>query len=317
MIEWIVTDCDGGQFTLPHPAQWRLDYAMGTPCDGFSVKCPWQTGQEAVLEKLCRVTVRDGAEILFTGVVDECECLWSEAGTTLEINGRSMQALLLDNEAGGADFAVATLDEILRRYVLPYGIVLGETVQLPTAQGFSVVTGSSCWQVLYQFAAYHAGALPRFDKRGRLLLSKPSDIPAKKMDAKLPVTRLLLRHKRYGVLSDITVVNRVSMASQKIVSESFARKGGSASRVYTMPRTATHQTMRYNGQFQLQKSARELLRVELTVGEAFLASPGEVILVENTALPICGQWRVVECSVTLGAAGYKSTLTLAPPEVLL
>lgn len=317
MITWIVTDCESRQFTLPHPTEWQLDYGMGTPCDAFFVRCPWQGGQEATLETLCRVTVREGEEILFTGVVDECECRWSEQGAVLEINGRGMQALLLDHEAQGMDFYVATLDEILRRYVSPHEIALAEPVQLPAAKNFSVTTGSSCWQVLYQFAAYHAGVTPRFDRQGRLLLTQLSATPTKKIDSQLPVTQLVLRHKRYGVLSDITVVNRVTMASQVIENQPFKKKGGAASRVLTMPRTATHQTMRYNGQFQLKKSARELLQAELTVAQPFSASPGEVILVENTALPICGLWRVATCCVSLGQEGYRSTLMLVPPEALL
>ena len=39
----------------------------------------------------------------------------------------------------------STLEEILRRYVTPFGISLAIPVTLPGAAGFSVPSGSSCW----------------------------------------------------------------------------------------------------------------------------------------------------------------------------
>ena len=57
-----------------------------------------------------------------------------------------LQALLLDNQAEAADYGQATLAEILRRYVTPYGVGLEKAVSLPAVQGFSVASGSSCWK---------------------------------------------------------------------------------------------------------------------------------------------------------------------------
>lgn len=89
-------------------------------------------------------------------MIDECETQWSPAGCVAEITGRGLQALLLDNQAEAADYGQATLAEILRRYVTPYGIGLEKAVSLPAVQGFSVASGSSCWKVLYTFARYYA-----------------------------------------------------------------------------------------------------------------------------------------------------------------
>lgn len=59
---------------------------------------------------------------MFTGVVDECQVEQSGGGSVLELSGRGMAALLLDNEALGEDYGAATMEDILRDHVRPYGI---------------------------------------------------------------------------------------------------------------------------------------------------------------------------------------------------
>ena len=170
MTEWRLNCYDGKAYTLPNPVAWRLDYGLGSPCDSFWVKTLWSVGQEETLAAGTRMQVFHDGALCFVGVVDECEVHWSEEGCVAELSGRGLQALLLDNQAEAADFGQATLGEILRRYVTPFGIRLAKPVSLPAAAGFSVGSGSSCWKVLYDFARYHGGATPRFTRTGQLAL---------------------------------------------------------------------------------------------------------------------------------------------------
>ena len=166
-MEWTMLCYDGTEYTLPTPVAWRLNYGLGTPCDSVWVKTLWSAGQESRLADGTRLRVTEKGETLFFGVIDECETQWSPAGCVAEITGRGLQALLLDNQAEAADYGQATLAEILRRYVTPYGIGLEKAVSLPAVQGFSVASGSSCWKVLYTFARYYAGVTPRFTRSGQ------------------------------------------------------------------------------------------------------------------------------------------------------
>ena len=316
MTQWILITCDKRQFALPEPISWELQYGLGSPCDSFQLLCPWVPGQEGALEDGVRINVRHEGALIFCGVVDEWECLLQEGGGCLTIHGRGMQALLLDNEAAGAEFGVATLEDILRHYVTPYGITLAEPAKLPSVSGFSVQTGSSCWQVLDQFARYHGGIRPRFTKEGKLLLTPWREEGELCIDDATPVTRLLLRHKRYGVLSQVKVVNRVSLASSTVVNEAFRSKGGCASRVLTMPRTSSYQTLRYNGQYQLDQSRAQLRQVELTVAAPFMAWPGQLVKLQRTGWGGGGSYRVVELSLRLGSGGYETCLVLADPAAL-
>lgn len=317
MTEWILTSWKGEAFRLPHPLTFQIHYGLGAACDSFQVACPWAGGEESILADGVRMTVKWKGDVVFYGVVDECECVWSENGSTVEILGRGLQALLLDNETAGVDYGVATLEDILRRYVTPFGISVAERAALPSVPGFSVASGSSCWQVLYQFARYYGGVTPRFDRKGRLLLSKWNETVVRKLDHKTALQKMVLRVKRYGVLSHIQVINRVTMASQTVVNESFREQGGCSGKVMTMPRDSGYQKLRYNGRFQLERSKSELRCIEVSLGEAFSAWPGELVETQWPRWNANGKYRVLESTVQMDAGGYQTVLRMGDPEAVL
>lgn len=317
MAEWTMTCYDGRKLSLPTPLAWELEYGLGSPCDSFWVKCLFAGGQENLLADGTRMTVTEQGSVVFTGVVDECLCTWSEAGSTVEISGRGLQALLLDNQAEAADFGQATLGEILRRYVTPYGVSLEQSVSLPGVWGFSVSSGSSCWKVLYDFARYYAGVTPRFNRKGQLALTPWPEQEPVQIDRDAPVTRLLWREKRYGVLSQVTVKDVSGWNRQTEVNADFKRRGGQCSRVILLPRNTGYQARRYNARFQLSRSAAEQRQVEVTLAIPFAAWPGELIRLKRDEWGQNGLYRVQESRVTQDETGTETTLVLGDPDAVL
>lgn len=313
-MEWILHGVGGAQYTLSQPTSFQLSYGLGTPCDSFSLRCPWTVGQEGILRGVSRVTVRRDGSGIFFGVLDEWECSFDGSGYTLELVGRGVQALLLDNEALSADYGVATLQDILRTYVTPYGISLAGQVSLPPVSGFSVRSGSSCWQVLYEFARYYGGVTPRFDPQGRLVLSAFADGKVTPIGSELPIKKLVHREKRYGVLSQVQVQNNVTKAIQTVKNEAFLQEGGSCSRVLMVPRNTSFQSMRYTAQYQLAQSQGERVRVELVVSQEFVAWPGELVALNLPSFGGNGRYRVLEASIFLGAEGYETRLLLGDAD---
>lgn len=317
MTEWTLTCYDGRTYTLPTPLAWRLDYGLGDPCDGFWVKTLWTAGQEDVLADGVRMTVTREGEPVFTGVVDECLCQWSDQGATAEITGRGLQGLLLDNQAEAADYGLATLEEILRRYVTPFGISLAQPVSLPGAAGFSVSSGSSCWKVLYQFARYHAGVTPRFDRLGSLHLEPWGDENPVVLDETAPVTRTALRETRYGVLSQVTVKDLSGWTEQTEGNQAFLDRGGQARRVICLPRKVGYQARRYQARFQLDRSAARMRQVEITLAIPFAAWPGELVELTRAGWSRNGLYRVQECSVEMSEGGCETRLVLGDLDAVL
>ena len=317
MTEWRLNCYDGKAYTLPNPVAWRLDYGLGSPCDSFWVKTLWSVGQEETLAAGTRMQVFHDGGLCFMGVVDECEVRWSEEGCVAELSGRGLQALLLDNQAEAADFGQATLGEILRRYVTPFGIRLAKPVSLPAAAGFSVGSGSSCWKVLYDFARYHGGATPRFTRTGQLALHGWEDRMVLSLDGTSPVTEVVWRDKRYGVLSQVTVKDVTGLVRQTVENAAFRREGGRCSRVLLLPRDTGYQARRYRAQFQLDRSAAERKTAAVTVALPFAAWPGDLVQLALPGWKGPGRWRVRESQVTLGERGCATKLTLGKPDAVL
>ena len=309
-----VIGADQTRWTLPKLLAWRLEYTAGVPCDSFWLRCAWDADNTARPEDWVRFEAEYEGERVFTGVVDECEVSITAQGRVLEVSGRGMAALLLDNEALGQDYQTATQMDIIRDHVHPYGITVAPGASLPAVSRFSVATGSSEWSVVYEFARYYGGVAPRFDREGRLVLSGWDNSRERVVDDSSPVISLVRRDRRYGVLSQVLIRDRWSGAVETVYNTDFAAGGGRARRVITMPAKSTYKAMRYSGQFQLDKSASELKRMEITVGQAFCAWPGELVTVQRSGLDWNGRYRAVQVTVGMDDRGCWSRMELAPPD---
>ena len=301
---------DGRRLALPDVVNWKFQYGLGTPCDSFQLTCLWEPEEDELLAEAVRFTAAEDGETVFTGVVDECERGWDGEGGFLTVAGRGMAALLLDNEALGADYQVATLEDILRDHVLPYGIEVLRQAALPPVPNFSVRTGSSEWQVLYEFCRYYGGLTPRFDRLGRLVLAPWEEGRRLVLGADTAVTALTLRDQRYGVLSEVLVRDRTTEAVQRVTDDDFLRRGGRCRRVLTMPGKSSYQAMRYSGEYQLSRAREELRSLELELPAAFAAWPGELVEVNLARGTDRGLWRVRESVCGMGERGRYTRLTL-------
>jgi len=317
MMRGYVTDAQGKQWALPVPTAWRLEYTAGVPCDSFWLRCPWETGNAADPADWVGFTAQYKGERAFTGLVDECAVIQDQNGGTLEVSGRGMAALLLDNEALGQDYNIATLTDILRDHVTPYGIQAAPGAALPPVSRFSVATGSSEWSVVYDFARYYGGVSPRFDRHGRLVLTGWEEGKEILVNDSSPITELVCRDRRYGVLSQVLVRDRFSGVVQTVENAAFKAGGGKVRRVVTMPGRSDYKSMRYTGQFQLDKSAAELRRLEITVAQPFCAWPGDLVRVQRGNWDRNGLYRAAAVTVGMDSGGYWSRMELANPDVVM
>ncbi len=306
---------EGKTYTLPAPLAYRFEYACGVPCDSFWIEAVSREGDEEIYPKVIRLTAYEGGKLVFTGVVDEVEWGLGPKGRRVSFAGRSMAALLLDNEAQSADYTAATLGDILRDHVEPYGIGVGECRPIPACPGFSVAAGQSEWQVLYQFARYHGGVPPRFDLEGRLVLAPFADGRVKVLGAQVPVTSITRTENRYGVLSEVLVRDKRRQVVERVSDPDFAAKGGRCRRVVSAQGKPTAQAMRYSAQFQLQKSKAGLHTLSVCVPRLFFAWPGEMIRLDRPGWS--GTWRVLESTVTRDEGGGTTTLKLGSPDTVI
>lgn len=312
-----VIDRAGVRWQLPPLLAWQLDYTAGVPCDSFWLRFLWKQGTDTDPREWVEFQAEDNGERVFTGLVDECERTRDSGGEIMEISGRGMAARLLDNEALGQDYATATLADILRDHVTPYGIEAAPGASLPAVSQFSVAVGSSEWSVVYDFARYYGGVAPRFDRLGRLVLTGWTEGEERVLGDGVPVTKLVCRDRRYGVLSRVLVRDRYSGAVQTVENGEFLAQGGMARRVITMPGRSSYKTMRYSGQFQLDKSEAQLERLEVEVALPFCAWPGDLVVLERKEWDRNGRYRVAQATVGMDERGSWTRLDLAQPDFVV
>ena len=70
-MEWVLECWDGGELRLEQPVEWELEYTAGTPCDSFSLICPWEPGGLDGAQRAASFRLEDGGSTLFRGVADE------------------------------------------------------------------------------------------------------------------------------------------------------------------------------------------------------------------------------------------------------
>ena len=124
------------------------------------------------------------------------------------MTGRSLQARLLDNQVVGTEFLTVHLEDILSRYVRPFGVNKIVADALPPLTGFLVETGSSAWQVLRGFCRHSAGVAPRMLPDGTLQIQKNPAYRTWQVGRTAGYVSCKYRAKRYGRISKQILVDQ-------------------------------------------------------------------------------------------------------------
>lgn len=317
MMECWVRTGDGQAWKLPTAVSWVFRYGTDTPCDSFSLRCLWERGQEKVLSGAYRFYADWEGRRVFTGVVDEFAVVCGGGGLTLELEGRGMAALLLDNEAMPAEYQRCTRADLIANHVAPYGVACVGGQGLSPVAGFTVGSGESEWSVVRRFACYYGGVTPRFDREGRLVLDPYQDGQAVRIGGKDKITEWEYREDRHGVLSKVAVRRRTTWGTQWVSDPAFIAQGGCARRVITVPNTTGTTAMRYTADYQLRAARRERVRLRLTAAGGFLAWPGELVDVELAGFGANGRYRAAQAEVSCGAEGLTTSLWLGETDAMI
>ncbi|MDO4815176.1 MAG: hypothetical protein Q4A83_01040 [Bacillota bacterium] len=280
-------------YELPLLYEWDVCHGMGETCDYFEVTCPFE---KSMLHKLADAKLFRGVnneDTVFYGVVDEYTIVCDEEGSRVTVRGRSMSALLFDNEAEAASYVSVSLDTIIACHVTPYGIGKIEKRSMPLLYRFNVASGESEWSVLSRFCRYSCGVQPRFSREGALLL-KDKQGPVRTINSGSRVFSLKRHDCRYGVISSVLVKNRVTGARYTVHNEAFEARGGVSRRVLTVPKTTGADAMRYTGEYQIRESKRGKNIIEIGVTTQFAGFAGDVAELNLPDAGLSGRYRIVK-----------------------
>lgn len=311
MTGYIITS-DHHIWALPALLSWQITYTGSVPCDCFSVTFPYEAEMMERLHLAAGFTAYGNGQILLRGIVDEHEITLGSDGLTATVSGRGYAARLLDNESRPLTYQQATLADIIRGHVTPYGITCSEMAAVTASSTYTVASGSSQWKALEDFCLTYGGFSPRFDREGRLLAvpERESGV-CKIIGEEVPVLSCTLRDNRYGVLTEVLVIDKTRNVAYSVYNQDMMDRGGQCRRVLYTPGQSTWAAMRYTGAYQIARSREDAFSITLELPGNFTAFPGDTVQLELKKMGLSGRYRVAEAENDFTpSGGATQTLTL-------
>ena len=302
-------------YDLPALLEWNVTLTGTVPCDSFSVTFLYQKEMAEPLHLAAGFAAIENGEVMLRGIVDEYTVELGKDGMTATVCGRGYAARLLDNESRPVTYQGATLAEIVRCHVTPYGISCGALQDVAADSVYTVAAGSSQWKALENFCRTYGDFSPRFARDGRLLAAPESGWTHRVIGEDDPVLSCTLREDHYGVLSEVLVIDKKRNASYSVKNQDWVDRGGQCRRVVYTPGQSTWADMRYTGEYQIEQSRKEEKELSVTLAGSFLAFPGDRITLELRRMGISGAFRVAEAENRFSVKdGATATLTLRECE---
>lgn len=311
MTGYIIT-ADHRIWGLPVLLSWQITYTGSVPCDSFSVTFPYQPDMLEQLHLAAGFTAYENGQVMLRGIVDEHEVALGSDGLTATVSGRGYAARLLDNESRPLTYQQATLEDIVRGHVTPYGVSCAEIAAVTATSTYTVASGTSQWKALEDFCLTYGGFSPRFSREGKLLAApeKESGV-CKVIGGETPVLSCTLRDDRYGVLTEVLVIDKTRNTSYTVQNQEMLDRGGQCRRVLYTPGQSTWAAMRYTGEYQIARSQEDAFSITVELPGNFSAFPGDMVMLELETMGVSGKYRVAaaenECTPSGGAT---QTLTL-------
>lgn len=310
MLSMYLDTYDGERYELPVLLRWDLDYTGMVPCDSMTAACLYDAGMAEVLPKATRFTAFQDGKIMLRGVIDAYEVSLSRQGLLVEIEGRGMAALLLDNESEALSYERAPLSEILGNHVSPYGISVKRQREV-SGSNYVVASGSSQWKALQGFTHRFGGFDPYFTREGTLVTGPLwGSGNTVRIDDASPLLSLRKREQRYGVISEVLIQDKVQRISHPVRNQKFLQTGGQRRHVLYMPRS-TAEDRRYTGEYQIAQSALEQMEIDLELPIPFAAMPGDRVNLALSRLNLSGLYEVVRSRSRMDGDGERTELTIS------
>ncbi len=304
--------CDHRVYDLPELLSWEVVHTGTVPCDSYSVTFLYDKSMAEALSLAAGFAAIDRGKTMLRATVDEYTVELGNRGLTAAVTGRGYAARLLDNESRPLTYQKATLEEIVRCHVTPYGITAGELADVRATSVYTVPAGVSQWRALEGFCRTYGGFSPRFSRDGKLLAA-PEGNGGRRLSIGEgdPVLSCTLREDHYGVLTEVLVIDKTRNAYYSVKNEDMIRRGGQCRRVVYTPGQSTWDAMRYTGEYQIARSKEDERTVTLCLPGSFPAFPGDRVDLRLERMGLSGSFRVAEAANTFSAErGATAALTL-------
>ena len=167
-MKYILKDALKNEYIFFNPKSVTLIREKNVPADSLDVL--FLSGINGI--EYAEIAVFDGAKCVFRGIVDEQVETISESGIILEINARSLAALLLDNEAMPQSCCLPDMQLFMERNFSRLGFKEYIGNDKPKSGSMSIAKGESEWSVLEKYCRKFLDTYPRVNEDGVIDISE-------------------------------------------------------------------------------------------------------------------------------------------------
>lgn len=300
-----------------------LDQLAGTFDLSVSERWPGQTVPRPIRPGAeCRVLI-DGKPVI-TGYVDDVRMSYNSASHEVTVSGRDRTCDLVDCCPPSMQLSGATLAAIARTLAAPFGIKVVDEAAADVIPGFKPNPGDTCFEILEQLSR-SSGVFLTTDGQGQLVITRAG---TKKAPVRLELGRNI--EEARGSFSMRERFSEITVLGQTAASETW--NGTLAAHQKTIVRDRAVPRHRPLTLVAEQEHAganrRAQWEVNTRYGRANMAtftvygwtcgdsvwSPNVLVNIVDDFLGLDVTWLLGAVTLSLDDRGYRSELTLSPPE---
>lgn len=301
MLTYIFTDINGKNDILKYPLSVSFVSADDVPADSLTAVF----AVSGNIPPLVSVIVENGNERVFNGLIDTQTEQQKSDGIILTVTARSLECILLDNEALPQTYCMPSMPLIVERHLKPLGFDKFIGPEKSFSGEMTVTKGMSEWSVLEMFCKRFLETKPKIDCFGII------DISGRKNDETIYISDngenrcISKKHirKRSNLISDIVARTYISGGYEMPLENPFAQKLGVKRRRYVNSIDSESRSV-LSAEKILKKSADSYEQFILECNGCILCSVGASVILENCPKKL----TVREVQYILNSDGEKTRL---------
>ncbi len=278
MLTYRLFDINGNESILKNPLRASFISSNDAPADSLTTVF----AVSGTVYDIVSVIVENGNERVFNGFVDTQTTEETKDAIILTINARSLECVLLDNEAAPQTYCVPSMPLIVERHLKP----LGFSEYIGDSRSFSgemtISKGMSEWAVLSMFCSRFLRTTPKIDRYGVI------DITGRKSDEILYISESMKNRciskkiilKRDRLISEISARTYIAGGYEMPFDNPKAKKLGVVRKRYVNTIDSESRTILETMDI-LTKSNNSYEEIIIELGGCIICGVGAEAVIEN------------------------------------
>lgn len=300
MLTYIITDINGIDTKLKYPLSVSLISSDDAPADSLTAVF----AVSGYISELASVIIEKSGKRVFNGLVDSQTEEKTVDGILLTITARSLESILLDNEALPQTYCMPSMPLIMERHLAP----LGFTKYIGESKAFSgemiISKGMSEWSVLEMFCRRFLETTPKIDCYGIIDITGSNSDEIVYLSEKNCISKKRIL-KRSNIISEIAARTYIAGGYEMLLENEKAAALGVKRKRYVNSIDSESRTV-LSAKQMINDSNNSYEEIVVEFGGCILCSVGASVFLGSDM----EKMKVKEMRYSLNSGGEKTQLYL-------